>query len=153
MSYFKLSRMSSLLTVKTCAPVGFYVLWYVLIHDQEIISWSWPKPNWTFHVVYVPSYELVSLYWFLKGTLDLLDLSLGWWVSVCPYDTVCPYLHRRLASWLVSRLIAIIHSLTNLLDRMAYVTRPHIWSYQAWHQPKSYVEEKNLLILGHWTRV
>jgi hypothetical protein len=42
-----------------CASIGFYGLWYVLIHDQEVsagprdvISCSWPKPDWTFHVLY-----------------------------------------------------------------------------------------------------
>ncbi len=34
MSYFKRSKMSSSSTIETSAPVGFYVLWFVLIHDQ-----------------------------------------------------------------------------------------------------------------------
>ena len=38
MSYFKCSKMSFSSTIETCAPVGFYVLWYVLIHDQEVIG-------------------------------------------------------------------------------------------------------------------
>ncbi len=38
MSNFKCSKMSSSSMIETCAPVGFYMLWYVLIHDQEVIG-------------------------------------------------------------------------------------------------------------------
>ena len=145
MSDFKLSRMSSSSTVKTCVPVGFYVLWYVLIHDQEIISLSWPKPDWTFHVVYVPSYKLVSLYWFLKGIFgsfgsffELMGLGLSVWYGL---SVLTP------ATCLLASL-AIIPSLTTLLDRMANVTRPHVWSYQVWNQWKTYVDEKTCWFLG-----
>ena len=40
MSYFKCFKMNSSSTIETCAPVGFYVLWYVLIHDQGVSAWS-----------------------------------------------------------------------------------------------------------------
>ena len=150
--------MISLSTVETCAPVGFYVLWHVLV----LWTNAWSRDN---HLVMAETQlniprsvcSVVQTHKFVlipkRYPVDLLDLSLGWWVSLCPYDMVCPYLHRQFASSLVSRLLAIIHSLTTLLDRMAYVTCPHVWSYQAWNQRKTYVEEKNLLILGHWTRV
>ncbi len=95
MSYFKCFKMSSSLTIETCAPVGFYVLWYVLIHEQEVSAWS----------------------------RDVLLVTVETRLTVCLYDTVCPYLHRRLAFKLASRLLAIIHSLTTLLDRMAYVIK------------------------------
>ena len=48
MSYFKCSKMSSSSTIEMCAPVGFYVLWYVskrYQRDQEISSWSQLKPD------------------------------------------------------------------------------------------------------------
>ncbi len=106
MSYFKCFKMSSSSTIETCAPVGFYVLWYVLIHEQEVSAWS----------------------------RDILLVAVETRLMVCLYDTVCPYLHRRLAFKLALRLLAIIHSLTTLLDRMAYVTCMCIWLFrqEAW---------------------
>ncbi len=113
--------------------VGFYAILYVCVQFWRVSTDMWCVRIW------VPSYKLIRSYWFLKdlirsywflkdifgsfGSLDLLDLSLSWWVSVWPYATVCPYLHRRLAFLLVLRLLAIIHSLTTLLDRMAYHVR------------------------------
>jgi len=77
--------------------------------------------------------------------LDLSDLSnlLGPF-SLSMYDSLS-VLTPTTCYKLVSRLSANIYSLTILLDRMAYDTRPHVWSYQAWNQRENLYRKKNPL--------
>ncbi len=94
MSYFKCSKMSSSSTIEMCAPVGFYVLWYVLIHDQKVLAWS----------------------------RDILLVVVETRLTVCLYDMVCPCLHRRLSKMSSSSTIETCAS-WSWLRGLAFDTR------------------------------